>query len=651
MCGLTGFASFSCFKDDADTICRRMTQQLIHRGPDDEGVWTDSHLGIALGHRRLAIQDLSPCGHQPMVSTSGRYVIAFNGEIYNFRTLQSELEGRNFTFRGHSDTEVLLSAVEAWGIEPALKRFIGMFAFALWDRQERVLTLARDRLGEKPMYYGWQRKTLLFGSELKALRVHPHWQGTIDRNALALYLRYNYIPTPYSIFVGIRKLPPGTLLKIPFDVTAGVIPEPEFYWRAKTVAEYGLRHPLEMSDTEAVAALDGLLHETIRDKMISDVPLGAFLSGGFDSSVIVGLMQAESHARVKTFTIGFHEDDYNEAEHAKAVAKYLGTEHTEFYVTPEQALDVIPQLPALYDEPFSDPSQIPTFLISVMAKSHVTVALSGDGGDELFCGYQRYLLADMLWKGIGKIPRSLRGFAASVIKQVPSAVYDKTLGWLSPFAKRNGRMGKTGDKLHKVAELLEFKDADALYRLLISHWKDPTSVVLNAVEPSTPLTDRSLWANLPTFMQRMQYLDTISYLSDDILVKVDRAAMGISLETRVPFLDHRVVEFAWRIPLCQKVRNGQGKWILRQVLNKYVPEELVNRPKTGFGVPIDSWLRGPLREWAEALLDSKRLSEAGFLDPLPILRKWEEHISGQRNWHYYLWDVLMFEAWRDTYKV
>jgi len=625
-----------------------MTQQLIHRGPDDEGVWIDRDAGVVLGHRRLAIQDLSPYGHQPMTSASGRYVVAFNGEIYNFRSLQFELEGLGYTFRGHSDTEVLLTVVEAWGIEPALTRFIGMFSFVLWDRQERVLTMVRDRLGEKPLYYGWQGKTLLFGSELKALRVHPSWLGKIDRNALALYLRHNYIPAPYSIFTGIHKLLPGTLLQIPFGVPPGALPEPKTYWHAKTVAEYGVSHPLEMTDSEAVDALDSLLRETIRDKMISDVPLGAFLSGGFDSSTIVALMQAESRTPVKTFTIGFHEEDYNEAEHAKAVAKHLGTEHTELYVKPEQALEVIPLLPTLYDEPFSDSSQIPTFLVSEMTKQHVTVALSGDGGDELFCGYQRYYLADMLWRKIGKIPGPLRGMTASLIKGVPSTIYDRTLGWLSPLASRYGREGKTGDKLHKAAELLVFKDSEELYRCLVSHWKDPTCVVKNSMEPFTALTDRSRRAHLSDYIQRMQYLDTISYLPDDILVKVDRAAMGVSLETRVPFLDHRVVEFAWRIPLSMKIRNGQGKWILRQVLDKYVPRELVDRPKIGFGVPINSWLRGPLREWAEELLDSGRLSEAGFFDPLPIRKKWEEHISGQRDWHYYLWGILMFQAWLEA---
>lgn len=650
MCGLTGFVNFSCINDDAETICRQMTQQLIHRGPDDEGIWVDRDAGVALGHRRLAIQDLSPCGHQPMVSASGRYVVAFNGEIYNFRYLRSELEAHNINFLGHSDTQVLLAAIETWGIGPALKRFVGMFAFALWDRQERTLTLVRDRLGEKPLYYGWQGKTLLFGSELKALYAHPHWQATIDRNSLALYLRHNCIPAPYSIFTGIYKLLPGTLLKIPFGVPAGFTPEPEFYWRAKTVAENGLCHPLEMSDSEAIEALDNLLRETIRDKMISDVPLGAFLSGGFDSSVIVALMQSESDVPIKTFTIGFHEKGYNEAVHAKAIAKHLGTEHTELYVTPEQALDVIPHLPMLYDEPFSDSSQIPTFLVSQMTKQHVTVALSGDGGDELFCGYQRYFLADMLWRKIGKIPVQLRSAAASMIRGVPTTAYDRALGWLSPLASRYGREGKTGDKLHKAADLLEFNDSEELYRRLVSTWKRPASVVINSLEPSTALTDRSCCAHLPTFMQRMQYLDTISYLPDDILVKLDRAGMGVSLETRVPFLDHRVVEFAWRIPLALKIRNGQGKWILRQVLNKYLPSAMVDRPKVGFGVPTDSWLRGPLRDWAEELLDSRRLSEAGFVDPLPIRKKWEEHISGQRNWHHYLWNILMFEAWRDKYQ-
>jgi asparagine synthase (glutamine-hydrolysing) len=647
MCGLAGF--FSPLGGASEMVCREMADTLRLRGPDDGGVWVDQNAGVALGHRRLSIQDLSPLGHQPMESPSARYVIAYNGEIYNFHVLQKELERQGNSFRGHSDTEVLLAAVEKWGVERALTKFMGMFAFALWDKKERVLTLARDRIGEKPLYYGWQRKSFLFASELKALKVHPDWRGEINRDALSLYMRHNYIPAPYSIYQGIYKLMPGTVVQVPSTAIPATVIEPKPYWQAKEVAESGVANPLSMSDDEAVESLDRLLRSSIQEKMISDVPLGAFLSGGIDSSLIVALMQQESSRPVKTFSIGFHEEGYNEAEHAKAVAAHLGTEHTELYVRSDQAMDVIPKLPILYDEPFSDSSQIPTFLVSEMTKQHVTVALSGDGGDELFSGYNRYFWGQTLWKKLGRIPAPMRSVAGHMIKGVAPSNWDALFRMINPVLPTKFTQPQPGDKLHKLADILTMQSPESMYRDLVSHWKKPEEIVLGGREPLTALTDKRQWADLDGFVQRMQFLDTISYLPDDILVKVDRAAMGVSLETRIPFLDHRVVEFAWRVPMSMKIRDGQGKWILRQALYRYVPQKLIERPKMGFGVPIGAWLRGPLREWAEELLDENRLQQEGFFQPGPIRQKWKEHLSGERNWQYLLWDVLMFQAWHEQW--
>ena len=621
-----------------------MNAALAHRGPDDAGLWYDAEAGVGLGHRRLSIVDLSPLGHQPMASESGRYYITYNGEVYNFRELRKELKPLGCTFRGHSDTEVLLAAIEQWGLEHAVKRFVGMFAFALWDRNERVLYLVRDRLGIKPLYYGWLGKAFVFGSELKAFKAHPAFRGEIDRNALALMMRHNYIPAPYSIYKGIYKLLPGHILTLN-SADTGSAPVPTPYWTARDVAEDGAANPFVGSETEAVEHLDILLRGAIKLRMVADVPLGAFLSGGMDSSTVVALMQAQCGQPVKTFSIGFYEQGYNEAKYAKAVAAHLGTDHTELYVTPEQAMAVIPKLPTLYDEPFSDSSQIPTFLVSELACRHVAVSLSGDGGDELFCGYKRYETGRDLWGKIGWMPPLGRQALARSLSAVPAKVLDGGFGWLAPVLRRYGRAGAVGDKLHKLAEILAVESPETMYYRLVSHWKNPAGVVIGAAEPPTVLTDCDRWANLPDFTQRMMYLDLVSYLPDDILVKVDRASMGVSLEARVPLLDHRVVEFAWKIPLSMKIRNGQGKWLLRQVLYKYVPKELIERSKMGFGIPIDRWLRGPLRDWAESLLDETRLRREGFFNPTPIRQKWNEHLSGKRNWQYYLWDVLMFQAW------
>jgi asparagine synthase (glutamine-hydrolysing) len=646
MCGITGI--FSPQLPPATETCRRMADQLQHRGPDDAGVWQDPEAGVALGHTRLSIQDVSLHGHQPMVSPSERYILSYNGEIYNFKELHKELKTAGVTFRGHSDTEILLTAIETWGMEQTLPRLTGMFAFALWDRSERVLTLARDRMGEKPLYYGWQGKSFLFASELKALTVHPDWQGEIDRDALTLYMRYHYIPAPHSIYKNVFKLSPGTFLQI--SPESPTHPSPKPYWQIKNVAEQGVRDLFKGDDHEAVNALDNLLRDTIRGQMISDVPLGAFLSGGIDSSTVVALMQAESNRQVKTFTIGFHEGEFNEADQAKAVARHLGTEHTELYVTPQQSLEVIPRLPQLYDEPFADPSQIPTFLVSEMTRREVTVGLSGDGGDEQFCGYNRYFLGRSLWNKMHRVPLAMRRTAAVGMNALSARQWSRLLAVLRPILPEKFLKRMPDDKLFKLASALTAKSPDEMYRNLVTSWNRPHEVVLGGKEPHTLVSDPTQWPDLDDFVQRMQFFDSVSYLPDDILVKVDRAAMGVSLETRVPFLDHRVVEFAWRVPLSMKIRNGQGKWLLRKVLQRYVPQSLIERPKMGFSVPIDHWLRHELRDWAEALLNENRLNREGFFDATLVRHKWQEHLSGKRNWQYLLWDVLMFQAWLDHWQ-
>jgi asparagine synthase (glutamine-hydrolysing) len=656
MCGLTGFwQPGGCNTHEAQALARSMTDTLIHRGPDDSGIWLDGETGLALGHRRLAILDLSPAGHQPMLSAGGRYIIVFNGEIYNHLELREEVRGTRSkgqweggkAWRGHSDTETLLAAIESWGIEAALKKAVGMFALALWDRETRTLTLARDRMGEKPLYYGWQGSAFLFGSELKALRVHPAFVGEIDRDALALYLRHNYVPAPFSIYRGICKLTPGTYLHLSErDAKARITPAPRPYWSVHQAVQDGQSHPFTGNDAEAIQSLDSLLRQSIRGQMLADVPLGAFLSGGVDSSTVVALMQAQASRPIKTFTIGFHEQDYNEAEHAHAVAAHLGCEHTELYVTAEQAIAVIPRLPTLYDEPFADSSQIPTFLVAQLAREHVTVSLSGDGGDELFGGYNRYFWTRRLWSRLGRLPQSVRRALAAFLVAPSPQTWNCVFRAFKPLLPKRLNVSLAGDKVHKLAELVTLDSPEAVYRYLVSHWKHPAQeLVIGAREPETILQRPQDWPELSSLETRMMYLDLVSYLPDDILVKVDRAAMGVSLETRIPLLDHSVIAFAWRVPLSMKIRNGQGKWLLRQVLYRYVPKELIERPKTGFGVPIDVWLRGPLCDWAESLLDEARIRREGFFDPKPIRQKWNEHLAGKRNWQYYLWDVLMFQAW------
>lgn len=649
MCGVTGLLDVggrSTAEELTETV-RRMADTLHHRGPDDGGAWIDAANGLALGHRRLSIIDLSEQGHQPMISASGRYVLTYNGEIYNFREIRSQLDAAGHTLRGKSDTEAMLGAIERWGLDKALTMFNGMFAFALWDREHEDLHLARDRLGEKPMYYGWIRDTFLFGSELKALRAHPRFSPAVDRGALALYLRHNCVPAPYSIFTGIAKLPPGTRVRISRR-NGGQLPLPEPYWSLRDVVGDGLASPWSASPGEVGDELERLLSDAVGIRMHADVPLGAFLSGGIDSSLIVALMQARSTRPVKTFAVGFENAAYDESADAARVARHLGTDHVELRVTGDSALEVIPLLPELYDEPFADCSQIPTFLVSRLAREEVTVALSGDGGDELFGGYNRYTWCQPIWNRMRRLPRPVRASCAALLTTVPPKAWESLFRRASPALPPWLRVRMPATKVQKLAEVLPANGIEDMYRLLSSHWKDPATTVLGGHEPHSLLVDRDGWPAVNDPAEQMMYLDTMTYLPDDILVKLDRASMGVSLEARVPFLDHRVVEFAWKVPLSMKMRGQEGKTILRHILSRHVPPALVSRPKMGFGLPIDDWLRGPLRDWAEGLLEESRLRSEGFFDVVSVRKRWQQHLAGGRNWQYHIWDVLMFQAWIDS---
>jgi asparagine synthase (glutamine-hydrolysing) len=655
VCGLAGFhdAARRFGAPELHTTASRMTEALRHRGPDSSGTWVDPEAGLALGHRRLAIIDLSAEGHQPMVSAGGQLIIVFNGEIYNFQALKRELVGLGRRFRGNSDTEVLLTAVEQWGLDQALARVVGMYAFALWDRSSRILHLVRDRLGKKPLYFGWVGRNFLFASELKAFHAHPGFAPEVDRGALALLLRYNCIPAPYSIHRNIFKLPPAGRLSLhlngsnaPHGCELVELIEP--YWSALAVAERGAATPLDVDEIEATAQLDELLTQAVAQRMIADVPLGALLSGGIDSSTVAALMQKQSSRPIKTFSIGVY-TRWNEAPYAKRVARHLGTDHTELYVTPEQAQAVIPRLPDFYDEPFSDSSQIPTFLVSQLARQQVTVALSGDGGDEVFGGYERHFQGRRL-AYLNRLPLVLRRSAACLLTALSQEGWDRLFAMVNPVLPPRLRGALVGYRVCKFADILSAGNGlEAIYRTTTSHWIEPTAVVRGAVEPATTLSDPARWPDLRDFVHTMMALDTIGYLPHDILTKVDRASMAVSLEVRAPLLDHRVVEFAWRLPIDMKVRGSVGKRILRRVLHSYVPRELVERPKTGFGIPLDRWLRGPLRDWAEALLAEKRLRDEGFFNPRPIRHAWAEHLSGRRDYSYHLWDILMFQAWQERW--
>jgi len=650
MCGILGYLKRDGVRTaDALALARRMGDVIAHRGPDDHGEWCDADAGIVFGQRRLSINDLSPAGHQPMISASGRYVIVLNGEIYNFLELRRDLETAGYPFRGDSDTEVALALIERDGFADSLRQFVGMFAIGLWDREARTLSLARDRLGEKPLYYGVVDGAFAFASDLHSLRQMPGWRAPIDRDAVGLMMQHFYVPAPRTIYTGVKKLLPGTWLTIDADNMMAA-PAPESYWPAAELAAAAMAAREPIDDESAIDALDGLLRHTIRDKMISDVPLGAFLSGGVDSSTVVALMQAESMDQVKTFSIGFAEGEFNEADEAKRVAEHLGTEHTELYVSPEEAQAVIPQLPHLYSEPFADSSQIPTYLVSALARRQVTVALSGDGGDELFGGYTRYLLAENMWQRFERMPGPLRAGLGKLAGMLPAARVDQLVAPLKPLMPEHWRYRQFGNKLHKLALICGSNDSQAVYKSLISMWLRPSQVVIGAGDVNMLAELPSIIASVPNFTERMMLMDLLSYLPGDILAKVDRASMGESLEVRVPFLDHRVVEHAWTVPFDQKVRGTDGKWLLKQVLYRYVPRALIERPKMGFGVPVGEWLRGPLREWAEALLDERRLREEGYFHAAEVRGKWREHLSGKADWHYLLWPVLMYQAWFEHYE-
>ncbi|OOC09614.1 asparagine synthase (glutamine-hydrolyzing) [Thioalkalivibrio halophilus] len=639
MCGIVGYWSRNSRSVD---VASRMAHRIATRGPDDAGVWAEGEGEPVLAHRRLSIVDLSPAGHQPMVSPCGRYVLSYNGEIYNHTELRQELEreGGGFDWRGHSDTETLLAALRYWGVHGALERLNGMFAFALWDRTERTLFLARDRMGEKPLYYGRSGDTFLFGSELKALAAHPDWRGEVDRDALALMLRYNNVPAPWSIYRGIYKLPPAHYLVVRGQ--GHQVGEPECYWDLPEVASEGAREA--KGEPDALAdELDELLRDSVGRRMMADVPLGAFLSGGFDSTMVVAQMQAQSARPVKTFSIGNADAEYDEAHHAAAVARHLGTDHRELYVTPEDAQAVIPRLPEIFDEPFADSSQIPTYLVSELARRDVTVTLSGDGGDELLGGYNRHVVGPGVWRRVNRLPGWLRGFLGGAVGNLSQRDLRQ---WRRRLPARM-QVPNLELKLEKLAKALGASDGPGFYRALRSRWKAPEGMVLGASEQQEQEGPVDWLSDLPGLREQMMLLDMLTYLPDDILTKVDRASMAVSLEARVPLLDHRLVEFAWQVPTEYKVRDGQGKWLLRKVLDRYVPSSLMERPKQGFGIPIEHWLRGPLRDWAESLLDEQRLCEEGFFDPAPIRRVWTEHLAGRGRSQHRLWCVLMFQAWLD----
>lgn len=623
MCGIAGFLDSGCSASSPFEILNAMAVNSIHRGPDDSGTWHDTQTCVGLAHTRLSIVDLSSTGHQPMVSACGRFVISFNGEIYNHFELRSAIEAQNFApvWRGRSDTETLLACFSAWGIEQTLQATVGMFALALWDKQEQQLTLARDRLGEKPLYWGWCGNTLLFGSELKVFKAYPDFNAEVDRGALTLLLRHNYIPAPYTIYQGIEKLPAGQYVQIKKEQLRADV-QPRAYWQLIQAIENGLANPFSGTDAQATDVLEQMISQAVSGQMLADVPLGAFLSGGVDSSTIVALMQKQSKRPVRTFAIGFDEPGYNEAEFAKKVARHLGTDHTELYVSAQDALDLVPQLPGIYCEPFADSSQLPTFLVSRMAKEHVTVALSGDGGDELFGGYNPYQFAPRVWGRLKDLPLPLR-----------KVVFHLLSGLSLP------------DKLAKLLRVFPATDREQFYQILMSHWNNPDHLVIGAQTLPTLLNNPEQWPQTDSFENWMMAMDAGQYMIDDILVKVDRAAMANSLETRVPLLDHRVVELAWQIPLHMKIRDGVGKWILREVLYRHVPRELIDRPKKGFSVPLGQWLRGPLRAWAEALLSEKRLVQEGYFVPPAVRSVWSEHLKGKRDHSRKLWSILMFQAW------
>lgn len=645
MCGLAGFYGNLASNDQTAiaTELTRMTDAIVHRGPDDAGQWVDVDDQVALGHRRLAIQDLSAAGHQPMLSAGSRYVLVFNGEIYNHLDIRAEVEAQAGPrhWRGHSDTETLLAAFEAFGWVPTLTRLVGMFAIVLWDRQDKALYMARDRFGEKPLYYGWQQGTLLFGSELKALVQHGKFEKKIEPQAVGSLLRHGYVASPHSIWQGIYKLPPGHQVR--FDALARD-PKPVAYWSLRDQVERANGPVLALSDQEAVDQVEARLTQAIRQQMISDVPFGALLSGGIDSSLVVALMQRISPQPVKTFCIGFEDPAFDESGHAEAVARHLGTDHTTLIMGPDDMLKLVPEIARIYDEPFADSSQLPTTLVSRLAKQQVTVALSGDAGDEVFGGYNRYFMATRVWDVLRRIPTPIKKLGIRAVFALDADTWSRHFGAL---AKRVG-ISNLGDKLYKLAQRLEgVQDFNGLYLSLVTEMSELDQVLTAGanLKPDYLLGRPADWPRVPDLIERMMALDTLTYLVDDILVKVDRAAMSTSLELRAPFLNHHLVEFAWRLPLSKKIRDHKGKWVLREVLYRHVPRAIIDRPKQGFGIPLDAWLRGPLKTWAEGLLFDPKLLAHGFFKIDGIRELWAQHQSGEKQYGARLWSILMFQAW------
>lgn len=641
MCGIAGLWQAGASPCLAE-VAGRMAEQLAHRGPDDAGVWRDDAAGLALSHRRLSIIDLSPAGYQPMISPCERYALVFNGEIYNHQELRAKLdrEGGAFEWRGHSDTETLLAALRFWGVDAALGQLNGMFAFALWDRKEQSLFLVRDRMGEKPLYYGSNNGAFLFASELKAFSAYPQWRADIDPQAVGLYLRHRCIPAPWSIYRGIYKVPPAHYVVIReqgrnFD-------GPHCYWNLR---EAPVEDNAFADDRTLIDELDRLLRDSVRQRMIADVPLGAFLSGGVDSSTIVALMQAQSTERVRTFSIGFREDRFDEARHARAIADHLGTEHAECYVEAQDALDLIPDLPRIWDEPFSDPAQVPTYIVSRLAREHVKVSLTGDGGDEMFLGYAHHHMALQFHRLSRHLPYPARLLAGALLGRLP-------IGGINRLGRRlrgSLRHEARGDRLHKLADMLRGRDGREFYERIITLWGWPDAIGVNVeLERGRPHSRHAARLTDQELARVMTLIELGSQLPNQYLVKTDRASMANGLEVRVPLIDHRIAEFSARLPLRSKYRSGQGKWLLRQVLHRYVPRSLVDRPKQGFILPIEHWLRGPLRDWAESLLDERRLDDEGFFNPRLIRDIWDSHLCGHSRQQQYLWTILMFQAWLES---
>lgn len=649
MCGIVGFWSPRPLSGGTPAdIVSRMATVLAHRGPDDAGAWTDDERGLAFGHRRLSVIDLSPAGHQPMASASGRYVIVFNGEIYNHRELRQMLgqAGVAPAWRGRSDTETLLAAIAAWGLQSALEHVVGMFAFAVWDREQQVLHLARDRLGEKPLYYGWLGNAFVFASELKAFRQFPGFERKVDRDALALYMQFGNVPAPFSIFEGVSKLEPADHLTLDAGDLARRMARTRKYWSFPDITRRGLANPFADNE-ETLSALEGQLRTAVRSQMEADVPLGSFLSGGVDSSLIAALMQAEARGRVKTFTIGFEETQFDESPFARAVANHLGTDHHEVRLSGRDALAAIPSIPVVYDEPFADSSQIATQLVCRTARNHVTVALSGDGGDELFGGYNRYFWSRRVWNIWARVPPPARHALVHALRRIPARSLDR-IGNAFGASAHVTHFGSKAQKL--IQRLPHMNSMGEMHRSLLTEWPASSHVVLGAASETSPHARVAALHEDASLEHVMMQLDTMTYLPDDVLTKVDRAAMAVGLETRVPFLDHRLVEFAWRIPLEMKIRNGQGKWALRKVLDRYVPAHLIDRPKSGFAIPLGDWLRGPLRGWVDSLLAPDRIDAQGYLDAEQITTAWREHLSGRREWTERLWYALTFQAWLEEYR-